>query len=88
MELFVDDDRGYFDWLSEHPEGFVINTTRKPSPSNLMLHLASCDHIADRSVANYTKQYAKACSDSRYELLRWAREEVGGTASNCYSCAP
>jgi hypothetical protein len=26
MQRFVDDDRGYRDWLDDHPDGFVINT--------------------------------------------------------------
>jgi hypothetical protein len=38
MQRFIDDDRGYLDWLDHHPDGFVINTWRTPSAAYLMLH--------------------------------------------------
>ena len=30
--LFIDDDRSYQDWLQGHPNGFVVNTSKNPSP--------------------------------------------------------
>ena len=37
MRKFSDDDEGYTCWLQEHPDGFVVNTYRRPSQSYLIL---------------------------------------------------
>src|SRR3712207_5870920 len=44
--IFKDDDAGFASWLERHPHGYVINTSRTPSPSYLMLHRADCIHIS------------------------------------------
>lgn len=38
---FIDDDPGYLAWITAHPDGYVLNCERAPSPRYLMLHLAS-----------------------------------------------
>ena len=38
MQHFVDDDAGYQRWLTNQPDGFVINTYRTPSTVYLVLH--------------------------------------------------
>jgi hypothetical protein len=40
---FVDEDDRYLDWLADHPNGFVLNCGRKPSPSYLILASSSDD---------------------------------------------
>lgn len=83
MQRFVDDDAGYLDWIDTHPEGFVLNTYRRPTPAYLMLHHAGCRRLRVRS--NWTKDYQKVCGE-RSELEAFARDEVGGNASPCSRC--
>jgi hypothetical protein len=83
VRQYVDDDAGYLEWISAHPEGFVLNTYRRPTPAYLMLHHASCWTIRVRS--NWTKDYRKVCGD-RTELEAFARDQVGGDSQLCSRC--
>lgn len=86
MERFVDDDRGYLDWLEHHPDGFVINTGRTPSAAYLMLHRASCGTITGKPArgTTFTGEYAKVCGEQN-ELKEFARH-LGGHAQPCGLC--
>ncbi|HUV80802.1 MAG TPA: hypothetical protein VMW40_08305 [Candidatus Bathyarchaeia archaeon] len=46
MKKFIDDDRGYLDWIDRNPRGFVVNTYRNPSSKYLILHRATCGTIS------------------------------------------
>jgi hypothetical protein len=86
---FVDDDEGYRAWVAQHPDGFVLNTDRTPSPSNLVLHKATCTHITRlRPPLSWTETASKVCALSAAELEQWARTTVGGTVRRCRSCTP
>jgi hypothetical protein len=87
MVCFVDDDRGYLDWLAAHPDEFVINTDRQPNPNYLRLHTATCRTI-NRMPTNgrrWTAEYIKVCGQ-RDELEAWARTAVGGQVQPCALC--
>lgn len=86
MQRFVDDDRGYLDWLDHHPDGFVINTGRSPSAAYLMLHRAGCGTITGKPArgSTFTGDYAKVCGE-RNELEEFARH-LGGHAQPCGLC--
>jgi hypothetical protein len=86
MQRFVDDDRGYLDWLDHHPDGFVINTGRTPSAAYLMLHRAGCGTITGTPAggATFTGEYAKVCGEQN-ELEEFARH-LGGHAQPCRLC--
>jgi hypothetical protein len=86
MQRFVDDDRGYLDWLDHHPDGFVINTGRTPSAAYLMLHRASCGTITGKPARGKTfmGEYAKVCGE-RNELEEFA-SHLGGHAQPCRLC--
>ncbi len=88
MEIFKDQDEPCFQWLAQHPSGFVVNTTRSPSPKYLMLHKSGCLHIQRWEGRQLTAQYIKACSDKKGELVEWARTRVGGELTPCRSCSP
>jgi len=76
-DIFRDDEAGYHRWLLRHPAGFVINTSRQPTSSYLILHLAECRTISEGD--NFTTtDLCKVCSDEKWELTSWARDEVGG----------
>src|SRR5262249_1696284 len=86
MQRFVDDDRGYLDWLAHHPDGFVINTGRTPSAAYLMLHRAGCGTINGKPArgTTFTGDYAKVCGE-RQDLERFALQ-LGGQAQPCGLC--
>jgi len=39
---FMDNDKGYVAWLAEHPDGFVLNCDRQPSPRTVTIHVPKC----------------------------------------------
>ena len=88
--MFIDDDAGYRDWLRGHPGGYVVNSTRPPSRSYLVLHRASCDPIRDRPDfgESFTTTSSKACANTTWELDQWARDEIHGELSRCGTCEP
>ena len=86
MLLYVDDDASYLGWLAGHPDGFVLNTTRKPSASYLMLHRSTCwtiNRLQPQATA-FTGEYSKLCG-SRAELESEARR-LGRSADCCGHC--
>lgn len=87
MRHFARDDTGYMRWLTQNPDGFVINTYASPSAAYLKLHRASCPHITrlQRNATTFTRgEYSKLCGD-RIELKQLARH-LGGTAQRCTNC--
>ncbi len=88
MTKFVDDDDGYIRWLRSTQDGWVVNSTRKPSPSYLILHRATCWTITGKPSRGslWTKDYLKKCSSDRQELETWARQ-IGGRLRACKFCA-
>jgi hypothetical protein len=90
MRKFSDDDEGYARWLQEHPDGFVVNTYRRPSQNYLILHRAECPHISTRASESrrWTADYLKVCAANIEDLQTWARHDVAGTLTRCRTCAP
>jgi hypothetical protein len=86
IQIFKDDDEGFFEWLDANPDGYVINTNRKPTPNYLVLHVPSCPHFKGGDHLHWTKDYVKICSDSRDQLEEWAADVVGGEITLCPSC--
>lgn len=86
LERFVDDDAGYFRWLSDHPGGFVLNTGRKPTASYLMLHRADCHTISGRPArgSTFTGEYSKVCGIR--EGLEAFAGRLGGSPDPCGAC--
>ena len=88
MQVFIDNDEGYLAWLASNPDGWVINSHRKPSPSYLRLH-RSPRPLTGGVPANgrsWTNGYRKTCG-TEAELRAWALGEVGGVAVPCSRCA-
>ena len=86
VDLFRDDDHGFFDWLDSNPNGFFINTARNPKPDYLVLHRPDCSHIDRRPSMNWTKDYIKLCANRRSDLEEWASSAVGGEVTLCRTC--
>jgi len=85
ISLFRDDDRGFFQWLDDHPDGYFLNSERNPKPTYLVLHRPSCKHF-DHGPVHWTRDYIKICSSDRNELEEWASGAVGGEVTLCRTC--
>ncbi len=86
MRKFVDDEKAYLDWIQNNPNGYVVNTNRKPNKKYLMLHKAVCSSIST-SFGNYTThEYIKFCSLNLEKLENWAYNEVKGELTPCGMC--
>ncbi len=90
MELFKDDDDGYILWVRSDRDGFVVNAERALNPKNLVLHRADCRTITGTPTAGdtWTGDYVKVCAEAKWELQRWAREELGARPRPCHHCDP
>lgn len=49
MQIFDYDDGSYLAWLVVHPDGFVVNSYRRPIPDYLILHRSTCKSVSHRS---------------------------------------
>lgn len=90
VAIFIDDDNGYLQWIAANPEGFVVNCARKPGPTYLKLHRATCRTVTGTPAngQRWTTLYAKVCSPTIGELQGWASQQVGGQLSDCGLCNP
>jgi hypothetical protein len=93
MEIFWNDEAGYRQWLQTHPDGYVLNLPRRAAPSTyVMLHRATCGHIADPGPSdaplNYTtnRDY-KVCGVDRDRLVSWVATQPG-PFKLCSDCRP
>ena len=94
VEFESDDD--YQRWLAANPEGFVVNTTSKPSPKYMVLHRASCRYISEPShetePGGFTeRQFTKAAAPDIESLRDWvsAHGRTDRSFSNeCSRCQP
>ena len=87
MQEFRDDDLGYLRWVQKNPRRLRRETFRRPRPTYLILHSASCRLITG-TLANgsrWTADYVKFCG-TEAELRRWARRDVGGDVRECPRC--
>ena len=98
MKTFDGDDKKYLAWLDKNQRGFVVNTRanaqRKPTPSSLMLHCASCTSIGrDNSnvlSGGFTqRQYIKICAPTKDKLRTWVKKITDGALiKECGRCKP
>ena len=91
MIIILNDDPVYVSWLRRHRGGFVLDTRRKPSKRNTMLHRASCPQIRKSKTKRThwtTGGRLKACSEVRDELAQWARDQIGAEPQVCSTCDP
>ena len=71
----MNDEDGSIAWLAEHPDGFVLNCYRNPTPSYLVMHRATCWSIngTPSRGRSWTNDPKKVCADTVAELEKWAR---------------
>ena len=87
LNIFVNNDKAYLRWLTQNPEGLVVNSYLHPSPDYLILHRANCGTISTAARTNWTTTgFIKVCSLNKDELENWAKREVGGQLHHCQIC--
>ena len=90
---FDGDDGAYFAWLARNPEGYVVNVRRRCSPDYVVLHRASCGHVANpREAGAYTERdYGKLCAPTREGILdapTFCGRAKGSFTKQCAHCWP
>jgi hypothetical protein len=91
VEVFEDDDPGFLGWRDSHPNGYVVNAYRNPTPEYLMLHRTSCPHLHRPAAAGrWTRDFVKVCATHTDDLAAWARRTVADSArlKPCHWCKP
>jgi hypothetical protein len=91
-QTFEKKEIAYREWIADHPDGFVLNTHTKLSPSYMVLHRATCRHVTQYFGAatdgGFTeRKYRKVCSETVPPIKEWVRGQ-GGTLSTCSHCKP
>ena len=95
--LFEQEDADYLQWITDHPDGYVVNAMPSLDPDYLVLHRASCRSInryprMDENPGGFTeRQYRKLCSLSLAELeghLRAKVVEPDPFSQQCTLCLP
>ncbi len=93
--VFDGNDEAFRHWLSENPDGFVVNTYRpNGSPNYLVLHRATCGTIwrAEGNDGQWSERdYMKICAATVEDLQRMARRfgrDAGDFSKVCGICNP
>jgi hypothetical protein len=96
--LFIGDDRSYQSWLQSHPNGFVVNARKNPTPIYMVLHRTNCARIRRYHYAGtggpgaFTdRAYIKVCGETIEDLQAWVRARGrpdGSFSSECPLCRP
>ncbi len=93
-EIFKNNDKRYFQWLKNHPNGFVLTTVKAISIEYMSLHKATCRMINTymknmQNGAFTERDYIKICANSQEELLSWIKKQDGkGFTKKCSICKP
>ena len=71
MPEFVNDDAGYFTWLDNHPDGFVLNRRNGSNRKSTVLHKVCCDTISRENQEQGTftgNNHWKICEETVEDL--------------------
>ncbi|WP_370678806.1 HNH endonuclease [Comamonas sp. GB3 AK4-5] len=94
FEEFIQREADYLAWVTRHPDGFVLNTERKPRAAYMLLHTATCTTVTQykrdaREDAFTGHGYIKICSTDLNSLLAWmARYGAPSFSGLCRKCQP
>ena len=69
-----------------NPDGYFINTDRKPRKHYLVLHRPQCPHFDRTPHLHWAKDYIKVCAADRRDLEVWAADNLGGEVTLCSQC--
>ena len=82
---FNDDGEGYIAWLEANPSGYLLNVGTGGA-TLAMLHTSRCGHLwGPNPKRRHTKDYTKACAETREALEGWAAQRGYGV-TYCPNC--
>lgn len=97
VQEFSGDDEGYQNWVTNHLQGYVINTYQNANATQanyMSLHQASCRHISNfeggNSGAFTAGQYMKVCATDVASLRDWVKvhgRDDGSFTGKCHCSA-
>jgi len=79
FERYDDDGLGFERWLSENPDGYVLNCYNTGK-----LHTARCKTY--RVHGKMTRTRPKACSTSKRQLFEYAAQKGWDAPEHCQQC--
>jgi hypothetical protein len=86
---FRHDDAGYYRWLRDHPDGYVVATWIPITSDVPVLHHAACSHInRDIRPRSWTNSVGKACSDDKDAAVLWVAHQALQPVRSCEHCRP
>ena len=95
VQEFVGDDKAYQQWLTAHPNGYVVNTNKGVNQNYMVLHKATCSHVSNfdsRKDGAFTQRdFMKACASDIEHLRNWAKAHGradGSFSGTCGVCRP
>jgi hypothetical protein len=89
---FEPDDKKYLAWISTHPDGYILTSSKSLYPPHTVIHRASCKKITtlqgNAKPGGFTERnYIKVYSTDINGLKRWVRQNrTDGTARECSIC--
>ena len=93
MIFFQNDDQGYFAWIADNPDGFVVNVRAKHDPAYTVLHRSQCPMISKTSHSSgaFTERsYRKVCVTNSARLSNVAQKlgrPDGSFSKRCQICS-
>lgn len=91
--VFDGNDEPYFDWMEEHPEGFILNVIRSSIIGPIVVHRSNCGHIRRGpgmdAGAFTTRGQFKVASLEINALLNWSKyHQPEAAIKYCQTCDP
>ncbi|MDQ2687801.1 MAG: hypothetical protein M3Y28_08045 [Armatimonadota bacterium] len=90
IKEFIGDDGSYQEWVSTHPQGFVVNAASNRDKNYMVLHRAKCHTVSNfgpsyKSGAFTERQFMKACADNIAPLKVWTEKNGRSDKSSPFS---
>jgi hypothetical protein len=93
VKEFEPDDGKYLAWIHEHPDGFILTSSKSLYPPYTVIHRASCDKIktlkGNAKPGGFTERdYIKVYATSVGVLKNWVHQKrVNGSSRECSKCS-
>ena len=93
FKIFEPDDEKYLSWLNEHPDGFILTSSKSLYPPHTVIHRSSCDKIkklkGNAKPGGFTERdYIKVYATSVSVLENWVRQKrIDGNSRKCSICS-
>jgi len=92
VKVFEHDDEKYLAWINEHPDGFILTSSKSLYPPHTVIHRASCNKIktltGNAKPGGFTERdYIKVYATSVSLLKAWVlQKRVDGDCRECSIC--